>query len=222
MHTAICTFEDRRQADDAAERLLQSGFARHEVHVEHRHADGSPMAEAEGGSERRDHDVVGKFSFFERLFGAGRHAPHADTYSSAVERGLYVVLVEAQDEAGAERAQAVLHGMNPGDFTLVHRVGGTPLRDVVAERSGSLEQRFGTARSEMGAGHEREVRQPELFPSERSTVAAPDRPDVAREAEPAVGSMGWGEQRRLEIVDDDKPIASPDLHEPPLGHDKPR
>jgi hypothetical protein len=112
--------------------------------------------------------------------------------------------------------------MNPGDFTLVHRVGGTPLRDVVAERSGSLEQRFGTARSEMGAGHEREVRQPELFPSERSTVAAPDRPDVAREAEPAVGSMGWGEQRRLEIVDDDKPIASPDLHEPPLGHDKPR
>ena len=41
MHTAICTFEDRAQAEQAAERLVQSGFDRREVHVEHRHADGT-------------------------------------------------------------------------------------------------------------------------------------------------------------------------------------
>lgn len=173
MHTAICTFEDRPTAERAAERLLQAGFERREVHVEHRHADGTPMPEAEG----RDHDVVAKFSFFERLFGAGRHAPHAETYRSAVESGLYVVLVEARDEAGARRAQDVLHGLNPADFQLVHRAGERPLRDVVAERE---------------AG------------------------------ERAMASQGWGEQRELEVVDDDRPIASPDLRPPEERDEKPR
>lgn len=206
MHTAICTFDDRAQAEQAAERLLQSGFDRHEVHVEHRHPDGTPMADAEG----RDHDVVAKFSFFERLFGAGKHAPHAETYQSAVERGLYVVLVEARTEADAERAQNVLHGLNPGDLNLLHRPGERPLRDVVAERqAGSLEQRFGTAREDMDASHNMDVRREgELFPPERT----PER---------AMASQGWGEQRKLEVVDEDKPIASPDLREPG-SEDKPR
>ena len=48
MHTAICTFDDRAQAEEAAERLAQSGFEKHAIHVEHRHADGSPMGETEG------------------------------------------------------------------------------------------------------------------------------------------------------------------------------
>lgn len=199
MHTAICTFEDRAAAEQAAERLLHSGFDRREVHVEHRHADGTPM-----GEEQRDHDVVAKFSFFERLFGAGKHAPHAETYQSKVEQGLYVVLVEARDEAEAQRAQDVLHGMNPSDFTMVHRAGQRPLRDVVAERGATdLERSFGTARSEMGTSH-----QGEPFPKEQ----APER---------AIASQGWGEQRKLEVVDEDKPIASPDI---PASHspDKPR
>ena len=170
MHTAICTFEDRKLAEQAVERLLQSGFDRREVHLEQRHPDGSPMDD----TEHRDHDVVGKFSFFERLFGAGKHAPHADAYSSAVERGLYVVIVEGRDEAEAERAQGVLLGMEARDLNLVHRAGERPLRDVVAER-----------------------------PPER-----------------AMASQGWGEQRRLEVVDDDRPIASPDL-EVPRDKDKP-
>lgn len=178
MHTAICTFEDRAQAEQAAERLVQAGFDRREVHVEHRHADGTPMGEADGGAVQRDHDVVGKFSFFERLFGAGLNAPHAETYRSAVERGLYVVLVEGRDEAEARRAQDVLHGMNPADVARVHREGETPLRDVLAER--------------------------------------------AREPERAMASQGWGEQRTLQVVDDDKPIASPDLREPRGPGDKPR
>lgn len=169
MHTAICTFEDRAQAEQAAERLAQSGFEKHAIHVEHRHADGSPMGE----SEPHDRDVVGKFSFFERLFGAGKHIPHNDRYTSAVERGLYVVIVEGRDEAEAERAQNVLHGMEAGDLTLVHRAGERPLRDIVAERQASS--------------------------------------DRERQPERAMASQGWGEQRKLEVVDDDKPIASPDI-----------
>jgi hypothetical protein len=210
MHTAICTFEDRALAQQAVDRLVQAGFERGAVHLEHRHPDGTPMGEAAEDAHRRDHDVVGKFSFFERLFGAGKHAPHAQTYASAVERGLYVVIVEAPDEAQAARAQSVLHGMEARDMNLVHRAGERPLRDVVAEReAGSLEQRFGTARDDMSAPHNRDVRgEGEFFPEERT----PER---------AMASQGWGEQRKLEVTDDDKPIASPDLREPE-GGDKPR
>lgn len=99
MHTAICTFEDRPAAEQAVQRLQQAGFAPHDIHLEHRRPDGRPMPDERGG------DVVGKTSFFERLFGAGRHAPHARTYERAVDEGLYVVLVESADEARAARAR---------------------------------------------------------------------------------------------------------------------
>jgi hypothetical protein len=194
MHTAICTFEDRALAEQAVDRLVQSGFDRREVHLEHRHPDGTPMP------EHRERDVVGKFSFFERLFGAGKHAPHADRYASAVERGLYVVLVEGRDELEAERAQNVMHGLEAGDVNLVHRAGERPLREVVAERGQGIDtgRTVGTARSEMGEG--------EVVPPER---------------ERAMASQGWGEQRKLEVVPDDRPIASPDLRPQDEG-EKPR
>lgn len=140
MHTAICSFEDRAKAEEAADRLVQSGFDRREVHVEHRHADGTPAGEP-GGGERRDHDVVAKFSFFERLFGAGRHARHAETYRGAVDKGLYVVVVEAGEPERAERAQQILHGLNPSDLDVVHRAGERPLHEVVAERDGATAER---------------------------------------------------------------------------------
>jgi hypothetical protein len=183
MHTAICTFEDRSLAEQAVDRLVQAGFSRRDIHMEQRHPDGSPM------EERRDHDVVGKFSFFERLFGAGKHAPHAETYHSALERGLYVVLVEHQEEAEAERAQNVLHGMEARDLNLVHRAGQPPLREVVGER-----------------------------PAPERSLAEPD--ETRRESERAIASQGWGEQRSLEVVDDDKPIASPSI--PAEREHKPR
>jgi hypothetical protein len=206
MHTAICTFEERTLAEQAVERLVQAGFARQDIHLEQRHPDGSPM-------EQRDHDVVGKFSFFERLFGAGKHAPHADSYSQAVERGLYVVLVEHEDEAEAERAQNVLHGMEARDVNLLHRAGQPPLRDVVTQReAGDMGASFGTARSEMGGSHAADVKGPEgeFFPAERP-----------RELErPIASNGGWGEQDKLQVVDDDRPIASPSL--PTRDEDKPR
>lgn len=203
MHTAICTFEDRKLAEQAVERLVQAGYARHDIHMEERHPDGSPV------EHHRDHDVVGKFSFFERLFGAGKNTPHAETYASALERGLFVVMVEHQDPDHAQRAQDVLHGMEARDMSLVHRAGERPLRDVVAERQATdLEHSFGTARSEMSASHNADVRREgEFFPPERQ----PER---------AMASQGWGEQRRLDLVEEDKPIASPDI---PAGReDKPR
>ena len=70
------------------------------------------------------------------------------------------------------------------------------VRDVVAERQGTdMERSFGTARAEMAPSQTAEDRQPER----------------------AMASQGWGEQRKLDLVDDDKPIASPDI---PAAHDR--
>jgi len=194
MHTAICTFEDRALAEQAVQRLAQAGYARDDIHMEHRRADGSPM-------EDRDAYGVGTFEFFERLFGSGSHAEHAGTYAGAVDRGLFVVMVEHQEEAEAERAQNVLHGMEASDMNLLHRAGQPALRDVIAERGESdIERSFGTSRADMGASHGEPA-----FPVD--TEAQRER-EVER---PIASNGGWGEQDRLQVVDDDRPIASPNL-----------
>lgn len=199
MHTAICTFEDRAQAEQAVERLEQAGFPRRDIHLEHRHADGSPM-------EDRDSYGVGTFEFFERLFGKGAHASHTGTYSGAVDNGLFVVMVEHEDVDEASRAQAVLHGMEGGNLNLLHRFGQRPLRDVVATRGESdIERSFGTSRADMGTSHDEPA-----FPTENL--------GEERELErPIASAGGWGEQDKLQVVDEDRPIASPVLHS-----DKPR
>src|SRR5688500_7413718 len=49
MHTAICTFDNVADAQRAVDRLVQSGFDPGDVHLEFRHADGSPMGQRHGG-----------------------------------------------------------------------------------------------------------------------------------------------------------------------------
>ena len=206
MHTAICTFDDPAQAEQAVNRLLQSGFDRHAVHMEHRHPDGSPMDDT---IEHHDRDVKVKFSFFERLFGAGKHVPHVDAYTSAVERGLYVVIVEGRDEAEAGRAQDVLHGMEASDLNLLHRAGEPPLRDIVAERQAVADSEggLGLARDNVASG---------------DTLRREGDASERREPERAMASQGWGEQRTLTVVPpgEERPIASPEL--PSTDSDKPR
>lgn len=146
--------------------------------------------------------------FFSRLFGADEGAGHAASYSGAVERGHCVVVVDGHDEEEADRAQALLHGMEARDMNLVHRAGQRPLRDIVGERQATdMEQQFGTARADMGDSHNMDVRAEGEFPRER---------------ERAMASQGWGEQRKLDIVDEDTPIASPSIRETPDRNDKPR
>lgn len=244
MHIAICTFENAAEADRAVERLLESGFARNDVHMEHRHADGSPVQGYEDGrgaassreplmhgepaaagqandnwdgQEREvalDPKLVRRLgNFFERLFGHDEGArDRVAAYNSAVDRGHLVVMVDADSDEEAERAQSILHGMNPADVSLFQRVGERPLRELIAEHQASqMEQRFGTARADMAPSHNQDLRREGEFPRERE-----------REGERAMASQGWGEQRRLDLVDDDVPIASPDIRNRGDVDDKPR
>ena len=211
MHTAICTFDDRAMAEQAVQRLVQAGFDRQDLHVQHRRADGSLMTEESeelwDGMEREvavGYRVAETLGFFASLFGQDPAAGHTATYARAMERGHCVVVVDARNDDEAERAQNILMGMNADDLNLVRRAGQKPLRDIVGEgRSPTVEERFGTARSDMDQSHNRDVRREGEFPRER-----------------AMASQGWGEQRTLDLVDDDQPIASPRLHSD--RDDKPR
>jgi hypothetical protein len=140
MHTAICAFDDQAQAERAIDSLVRAGFPRHDLHMEHKHA-GAAGREANDrwdGMEREvavDRRVVSSFgNFFSRLFGSDNPSGHADTYTQHVERGAFVVVVDADDEPEARRASLVLIELEPGDLNLVHRPAQQPLRDIVGMR----------------------------------------------------------------------------------------
>lgn len=165
MHTAICSFDDRAQAEGTVERLVQAGYERSDIHLKHRQATGE--AGPHSGTNRWDgmerevavgSGVLASFGrFFTSLFGKDDAHGHAGTYSSAVERGQYVVIVDAADDAGAMRAQHMMHAMEADNLNVVHRPAQPPLRDIVADRQVTMTgvdkvmaESFGTARSDMG------------------------------------------------------------------------
>ena len=49
-----------------------------------------------------------------------------------------------------------------------------------------------------------------------------ERAAEERMPERAIASQGWGEQRELKVVDDDRPLASPDIASAHEDGDKPR
>jgi hypothetical protein len=140
MHTAICAFDNRAGAEQAMDSLVRSGFARHDVHIEHKelHAESRDANDRWDGMEREiavDRGVLSSFGhFFASLFGRDNPSGHVDTYAQHVERGSYVVVVDAHDEAEAERARTLLQGMEAGDLNVVHRAEQQPLRDIVGMR----------------------------------------------------------------------------------------
>jgi hypothetical protein len=143
MHTAICAFDDRSSAQQAADSLVRAGFARHDVHIEHKDLRGEPREANDrwDGMEREiavDPSVLESFGrFFANLFGRDHSSGHVDTYAQHVERGSYVVVVDAQDEAQAARASTLLHDLQARDLALVHRPEQPPLRDIVGMRQES-------------------------------------------------------------------------------------
>ena len=135
MHTALCAFDDRARAERARDSLLQSGFAAHDVHIEHRHAPAENPGRTDGQRDVADRGVLSSFGhFFASLLGRDNPSGHADTYSQHVERGAYVVVVDADEPAQAQRARDVLQGLQAGDLNVVDRREQMPLREIVSRR----------------------------------------------------------------------------------------
>lgn len=145
MHTAICAFDDRRQAEEALQKLEAAGFARHDLHIEHKNAASERGGSGWDGTQREIHDrgVLSSFGhFFASLLGRDNPSGHADTYSQHVERGGFVVVVDAGSEDQAQRARTLLQEMRAGDLHIVPRAGQRPLRDLVGrdEPAGMIER----------------------------------------------------------------------------------
>lgn len=132
MHTALCAFDERGRAERARDSLLQAGFAADDVHIEHRHEPAETRS-AGGDRDTSDRGVLSSFGhFFASLLGRDNPSGHADTYSQHVERGAYVVVVDAGDSAEAQRARDVLQGLQAGELNVVERRDQAPLREIVS------------------------------------------------------------------------------------------
>lgn len=143
MHTALCAFDDHAAAERARGRLLQAGFSRDDVHLQRRGARDStndPDGETRGDMLRHrgglEHEVALSPDVVERVTGFfghlfGRDHPRRGMWDDHVRGGRTVVVVDAQDEAEAERARALLHEMQGSDTTRVHRPEQRPVRDIL-------------------------------------------------------------------------------------------
>lgn len=202
MHTAICSFDDRSRAESAVDRLVRSGFDRDDVHL--RHPDGG--AGHHSGTNRwdsmerevaADPGILSSFGhFFTSLFGADDAHGHAGSYGAAVERGGYVVVVDARDDAEAARAQGLMRELQAGDVNVVNRGELRPLREILKDSmttTTGMERSFGTARDDMGTRSRDDVAEPSTSVMERDRALA----------------SGMGEQHSVGVR------TGPDLTEPP-------
>lgn len=200
MHTAICAFEDRDRADQAVDSLVRAGFARHDVHVEH------PQATAEGRGTTRgglsgppgdDRGVLSSFGhFFASLLGRDNPSGHVDTYSQHIERGGYVVVVDADDAAEAQRARTLLQELQAGDLDVLDRPGQRPLREIVSGEG--LAGMVTRSREAYEAG---------TNPIERARAMASSSADrLSARSGPELRDPDLGHAPGLRYADKDKPV----------------
>ncbi|MEJ7931789.1 YsnF/AvaK domain-containing protein [Ramlibacter sp. AN1015] len=116
MHTVIGAFDDKTTAQRAVDRLLDAGFDRKDVHLEHK--DASSTTATSGSTDTRHEGGSGGISgFFQSLFGTDDSSErYGDTYDEAVRRGSYVVVVDARSDSEADRASTLLDDLGAFDI----------------------------------------------------------------------------------------------------------
>jgi hypothetical protein len=190
MHTAICSFEHREVAERARDKLLQAGFQRRDVHLQHRGpTDSDSMGEDPRAWEGTDREVaatremVDKVAgFVVHLFGAERNEGQRQLYEQAIGRGCTVLVVDTHDAAEAQRARELLHDLQASDLNVYDRSAQPPVRELVDQpqpgSSGGLQGSY----------------------QDRSS-AWDERAEAQRERALAAGEVG--EQRPLDLRDPD-------------------
>lgn len=115
MHTVISVFDDQATAQRALESLVGQGFSREDLHVERNTEANETRSLNSDGTEIQDRGNASNFGhFFSSLFGQDEPR-RTGTYSEAVRRGSSVLVVDARDDAEAERAASLLHDLGAID-----------------------------------------------------------------------------------------------------------
>jgi hypothetical protein len=73
-------------------------------------------------------------AFFASILGQDDPSGHVDTYAGHVERGNYVLVLDAHDEAEAHRAHAALGELGGLDGNVIGARERPALRDIIAQR----------------------------------------------------------------------------------------
>ncbi|WP_427912614.1 YsnF/AvaK domain-containing protein [Ramlibacter sp. MMS24-I3-19] len=173
MQTVIGAFDSQAQAQQAKERLIRDGFGRDDVGIEPGDPTPKPLAGTARDGDMDRHEPQGRIGhFFAELFGTSDlHRHHSETYQEAVRRGSYVVVVDAQDDAQAEKAATCLH--EAGAINVDERVqqwrkegwtGGQPMQGQAVQ--GQTQARGGT--QQLGEEGKLDVVEEQLHVGKRS------------------------------------------------------
>jgi uncharacterized protein (TIGR02271 family) len=115
MHTVICAFDDRADAQRAMDRLIERGFSRDMVHLQGGYEGGDASTSGSSSAANHTGESQGFFhsigKFFSELFDSDDNAGEAGRYAEAVRRGSTVLVVDAVDEQEADRARSVMSEM---------------------------------------------------------------------------------------------------------------
>lgn len=105
MHTVIAAFQNRDQAQRAADLLVQRGFDRSDVHVEHQQ--GSTGGSSQPPQQPQQREPKG---FFASLFSSDDdYQQHGAGWDRAVAGGRCVVIADVEDTQEAQKAVSCLH-----------------------------------------------------------------------------------------------------------------
>lgn len=124
-HTIAAVFDNRDSAQQALEQLANAGYARADMRLNQSDASGNtdPFASDASGASATEATSAGPTTagtgsgikhFFSNLFGSDDGDTQA--YTAAVERGHYVLTLDAPDESAVERAADIIEGYGPIDI----------------------------------------------------------------------------------------------------------
>jgi hypothetical protein len=117
-------FEQLRDAEQARQALEAAGFLRERIQLTSRHDEAGPV-EGNFVVGNTKQDTVEHTEFSRTLGGQGDNT-YQHNFERTVDRGLYLLVVDVEDDSQAERADAIMQ-----------RCGGTDVDALVAGRDRS-------------------------------------------------------------------------------------
>jgi hypothetical protein len=118
-------FEQLKDAEQAREALIAEGFDRDRIQLTSRQDEAGPV-EGNFVVGNTKEDTVERTEFSRTLGGEGDNT-YRHNFERVVDRGMYMLVVEAQEGAEAERAAAIMA-----------RHGGTDVDELVGNGKGPV------------------------------------------------------------------------------------
>jgi uncharacterized protein (TIGR02271 family) len=104
-HTVVGVYDNRSDANSAVQALADAGIPRTSIHL---NAESTESASDQSTTNAGQESGSGIGGFFRSLFGMDDAREQHDVYAESVRRGSYVLTVDVQDEAQADRATDIM------------------------------------------------------------------------------------------------------------------